>query len=177
MMRCEECQTLLADYVARALPVAQQRELDAHLTLCPGCQGELAAERRLEQLFTAVPLASPSPDFTWHVLTRIQQERRPAPVLAGLMVSGLSYAASLVALLVGLNRLPSLLPSGVRQALGPSLWDRVQGAFLQGLASLEALVDKSGGLVPSSLLQGITPLGAFGVLAVLTLYLSLAEEA
>lgn len=167
MMRCEEIQSWFADYLDQALPAPQGRELEDHLALCPACVQALEAERRLDQLLATQPLAPPSPDFTLKVLARIQREHAPAPGLGNWLLHGLPYAASALALLVGLNRVFGALPA--------SLWGKSQTAVLQGFAALASLGKQTSAL---PLLPGINPVSVLSVLALLTLalYLSLAEE-
>lgn len=170
MMRCDEFQNWFAEYLSQALPALERRELEDHLALCPACGQDLEAERRLDQLLVAQPLTPPPPDFTWQVLARIHRERAPAPSLAKWLLNTLPYAASVAALLVGLNR--------ALGGLEPSLWGKAQAAIQEGSRSLDVLGSKTLEGVSLNLLQGISPLGAFSVLALLTLalYLSLAEE-
>jgi anti-sigma factor RsiW len=176
MMRCEEYQTWFAEYLARALPAPQRRELEDHLAICSACRQDLEAERRLDQLLAAQPLAQPPPDFTLQVLARLQRERAPAPGLGRWLLNGLPYAASAAALLAGLNRVFGALPARARGVLEPSLWDRAQRWVLEGYASLDT--GQASALLSPGLLPQVSPLAAFSVLALLTLalYLSLAEE-
>lgn len=176
MRRCDELQTWFAEYLGQVLPAHQRRELEDHLSFCPTCSQLLAAERRLDQLLAAQPLATPSPDFTLQVLARIHRERVVAPSLGKWLLDGLPYAASGAALLVGLSRVFGALPA--RGALEPSLWDTAQGWVRAGYASLGTLGDQASALLAPDLLPQINPLVSFSVLALLTLalYLSLAEE-
>ena len=180
MKRCDEFQPWFADYLSQALPAPLRHQLEDHLTLCPACRQDLETERRLDQLLAAQPLAPPSPDFTLQVLARLHRERAPAPGLGQWLLNGLPYAASAIALLVGLNRIIGALPAQVREALAPSLWGKAQVAVLQKFAALSSLGGHAGAALPLGLLPGINPLAALSVLALLTLtlglYLSLAEE-
>jgi anti-sigma factor RsiW len=180
MMHCDEIQTWFADYLSQALPAPQRRVLEAHLTLCLACRQDLEAERHLDQLLAAQPVAPPPPDFTLQVLDRVHRERAPAPSLVKWLLGSLPYGVSAAALLAGLNRALSALPAQVRETLEPSLWGKAQAAILQKYAALGSLGEQTSAILPSGLLQEISPLGAFSVLTLLTLtlalYLSLAEE-
>ncbi|MCC7265225.1 MAG: zf-HC2 domain-containing protein [Candidatus Latescibacteria bacterium] len=167
MKNCDEFQSWFADYLSQALPAPQGHELEDHLVLCPNCRQDLEAERHLDQLLATQPLAPPPPDFTLQVLARIQRERAPAPGLGRWLLRGLPYAASALALLVGLNRVFGALPA--------SLWGKSQTAVLQGFAALASLGKETNAL---PLLPQINPVAILSVLALLTLalYLSLAEE-
>jgi len=170
MRRCDEFQTWFAEYLGQVLPTHQRRELEDHLAFCPTCSQLLAAERRLDQLLAAQPLATPSPDFTLQVLTRLQREHAPAPSFGKWLLNSLPYAASAAALLAGLNR--------VLGALDIPWWDKARAAVAQAYTSLDALGQQPSIALPPGLLEGTTSLAICGVLALLTLalYLSLAEE-
>ncbi len=176
MKNCEEFQLWFTDYLSQALPTPQRRELADHLALCPACSQALEAERRLDQLLVAQPLAPPPPDFTLQVLACIQRERAPAPGLGSWLLHGLPYAASAVALLVGLNRALDSLPVRIRLLLEPGLWGKWQVALLQKFQALTSLGGETSITLP--LLPALSPVVTLGGLALLalTLYLSLAEE-
>lgn len=180
MMRCDEFQTWFTDYLSQALPAPQRRELEDHLALCPSCRQDLEAERRLDQMLAAQPLAPPPPDFTLQVLARTHREGAAVPNLGKWLLNGLPYTASAAALLVGLNRVFGALPARVREALEPSLWGKAQTSVLQKFAALDSLGGETSIALPANLLPEINPLLSFSVLALLTLtlalYLSLAED-
>jgi len=68
-MECRRNPENIAAYVDDELGPAERAELEAHLADCTACREQVAAERRLGELFAALPAlhasATPRPAGVW----------------------------------------------------------------------------------------------------------------
>jgi hypothetical protein len=81
-MRCRRVQRFLPDYIGDELSVQKRRQVDQHLTECPGCRTALRALHEVWDGLAEQPLPQKDEAF-WGELTRgVMQEirrRRPIP--------------------------------------------------------------------------------------------------
>jgi len=91
---------MLSRYLDNELTTVARDSVKAHLSNCPECQAEYAAEQRLWDLLeSAVPIEPP--DIIAAVEARLAEPRGWAALLAGLRLRTIGYATAAV-VLVGL---------------------------------------------------------------------------
>ena len=76
-MECRRNPENIAAYVDDELGPAERAELEAHHADCTACREQVAAERRLGELFAALPEVQPPGDFEARFWARIARERDP----------------------------------------------------------------------------------------------------
>lgn len=103
-MNCETCQSLILDYLEGALPPEGARQLKAHVAGCPACQMELALAQKIESALAGRRLRTPPENFTARVLAAVAEKQALARSFWSQMLPPLAYAASILALLLGLSR-------------------------------------------------------------------------
>lgn len=103
-MNCETCQSLILGYLEEALPAEATRQVEAHAAGCPACRMELALAQKIESALSGRRLRTPPADFTTRVLSALPAARTVAGTFRSQMLPLLAYAASILALLLGLSR-------------------------------------------------------------------------
>jgi len=73
-VKCSIARKWLWAYLEGAAPARVQRDIEAHVAGCPGCAGELAAVRALDQAVTQAVLDAPTPDLTGTILAAVAGE-------------------------------------------------------------------------------------------------------
>lgn len=68
----------LEAYVEQALPAAERRAVEAHVTACPPCQARLAAAKQIPALLYQLPREQPAPDLITRINVAIATQRAPA---------------------------------------------------------------------------------------------------
>jgi anti-sigma factor RsiW len=91
-MNCEELRQILAAEPEGELIEQQQREIGAHVLLCPDCRAYRAALRRVDALLAGAPMVSPSPGFAARVNARLEGRRLRRQTWLGLGVLILAAA-------------------------------------------------------------------------------------
>jgi anti-sigma factor RsiW len=67
-------------YVEQALPAAERRAVEAHVTTCPACQARLAAAKQMPALLYQMPHEQPAPELATRIKAEITTRRvRSAP--------------------------------------------------------------------------------------------------
>ena len=108
-MNCATYQSLLLDYLEGALHAAATRQVEAHAAVCPVCRMELALAQKIDRALSGQPLRMPPADFTTRVLAALPAVRTVEEPFWSQMLSPLAYAASILALILGLSQyLPDL---------------------------------------------------------------------
>jgi len=108
-MNCATCQSLLLDYLEGALHAEAARQVEAHTAACPVCRMELALAQQIDRALSGQTLRMPPADFTARVLAALPAAQTVAEPFWSPMLSPLAYAASILALFLGLGRyLPPL---------------------------------------------------------------------
>ena len=117
MIECKRDRETIAAYVDGELEASARAELESHLETCAACRELVAAQRRLGEMFAALPEVTPPGDFEARFWARMARERDAAP--AGFAARlrevfsprrGLALgaaAAAALALFVALPRAPS----------------------------------------------------------------------
>ncbi|HXX48873.1 MAG TPA: zf-HC2 domain-containing protein [Myxococcota bacterium] len=120
-MDCQRDPEIAAAYVDGELGPAELAELEVHLAGCAACREQVAAERRLGELFATLPSVQAPGDFEARFWARIARERDPDPGLMARVrrwftprVLSLGVAAAGVALLLLVPRGGSNPTSGLR---------------------------------------------------------------
>ncbi len=109
-MNCDTCQSLILDYLEGALPAEATRQVETHAAACLVCRMELALARKIESALSGRELRMPPADFTTRVLAALPAVRTVEESFWSQMLSPMAYAASILALLLGLSRyLPFLV--------------------------------------------------------------------
>lgn len=80
-MQCDACRSTLFEYLDGGLTGADQAELEAHLTHCPGCRAELQDLRETVALVAGLPAPEPPEAFWQQYLRELRQRVAPAPRL------------------------------------------------------------------------------------------------
>ena len=109
-MNCENAEKKLVAYLDGKLGIAERRQFEAHLAICPVCRERAAGFRSVWNVLDELPALSPSPAFDNRVRARAQQE----PVRAGLwswIVPSPRLAFAVTALLVASIWLSSFQPA------------------------------------------------------------------
>jgi anti-sigma factor RsiW len=116
MSECKRDQEAIAAYVDGELDTSARAELESHLETCAACRERVAAQRRLGELFAALPEVTPSGDFEARFWARVARERDRAPAgfaarlgaLLSLRAAFAIAAATAAALVfaVALSRMP-----------------------------------------------------------------------
>lgn len=123
-MTCKLYQTELSEYLDGELPAARVARLEAHLRVCPHCQGELQELSGISGYIRAASLElRVSQDFdrrvlravaTYQVAARVLRRRRS--LLRPLVVAGIIFLGLLGALQRLLLSRPPVLPLRAPQA-------------------------------------------------------------
>jgi Putative zinc-finger len=77
-MECDRDREEIAAFVDGELEPASHAGLESHLETCAGCRELVAAERRLGEMFAALPPVTPSGDFEARFWARVARERDAA---------------------------------------------------------------------------------------------------
>ena len=80
-MACDAYRSQLLEYVDGDLTGPAQTELEAHLTLCPGCQQEVQTLRETLALVARMPVPEPTEAFWQQYLRELRQRVAPSPRL------------------------------------------------------------------------------------------------
>ena len=102
-MNCATCQSLILDYLEGALHAEATRQVEAHAAACLVCRMELALARKIDSALSGQELRMPPADFTTRVLAALPAVRTVAEPFWSQMLLPLSYAASILALILGLS--------------------------------------------------------------------------
>jgi anti-sigma factor RsiW len=104
-MNCKAVQHRMSAYLDGELSGFEMLEIRSHLGCCPNCKEESEDLRKLKWLMQCLPDNEPAPDFAArlkdNVLTSGTFQRRRLPIA---MISGLAFAAALLATLVAIHR-------------------------------------------------------------------------
>ncbi|HTO70024.1 MAG TPA: zf-HC2 domain-containing protein [Myxococcota bacterium] len=113
-MECSRDPEILAAFADGELAPAERAEVEVHLADCAACRAGLAAERRLGELFAALPPVEAPGDFEARFWGRIARERDATPSRAVWLravfsrrVISLAVGTAAVALLLVLPRVTS----------------------------------------------------------------------
>lgn len=108
-MNCATCQSLILDYLEGALHAEATRQVEAHAAACPVCRMELALAQEIDSALSGQALRMPPADFTTRVLAALPAVQTVEEPFWSQMLSPLAYAASILALILGLSQyLPPL---------------------------------------------------------------------
>jgi len=108
-MNCATCQSLSLDYLEGALHAETTRQVAAHAAVCPVCRMELALAQQIENTLSGQELRMPPADFTTRVLSALPAARTVGETFWSQMLTPMAYAASILALILGLSQyLPDL---------------------------------------------------------------------
>jgi anti-sigma factor RsiW len=77
-MECDRNREEIAAFVDGELGPAAHAELESHLETCAGCRELVAAERRLGEMFAALPPVTPTGDFEARFWARVAREHDSA---------------------------------------------------------------------------------------------------
>ena len=102
-MNCATCQSLILDYLEGALHAEATRQVEAHAAACPVCRMELALAQKIDSALSGQKLRMPPADFTTRVLTALPAVRTVEEPFWSQMLSPMAYAASILALILGLS--------------------------------------------------------------------------
>lgn len=103
-MNCGTCQSLILDYLEGALPPEAVRQFEAHTSGCPACRMELTLAQRVASALSSRRLRMPPENFTVRILTALPSERVVLGTFWSQMLPPAAYAASILALILGLSR-------------------------------------------------------------------------
>lgn len=78
-MDCKRDKAAIAAYVDGELESSARAELESHLEACAPCRELVAAQRRLGEMFAALPEVTPPGDFEARFWARIARERDAQP--------------------------------------------------------------------------------------------------
>lgn len=109
-MNCTHLEKNLVAYLDGKLPVAERRQLDAHLAACAACRERAGGFRSVWDVLDELPAISPSPAFDAKVRARVQQEPRRA-WFWGWIVPSPRMAFATTALLIASIWLSSFQPA------------------------------------------------------------------
>ena len=117
MIECKRDRELLVAYVDGELDASARAELESHLESCAACRELVGAQRRLGEMFAALPEVTPPGDFEARFWARIAREGDHAPAGFGARLRELfslrralalgAATAVALALLIALPRVPS----------------------------------------------------------------------
>ncbi len=79
MIECKRDRESIAAYVDGELEASARAELESHLESCAACRELVAAQRRLGEMFAALPEVTPPGDFEARFWARMARERDAAP--------------------------------------------------------------------------------------------------
>ncbi|GEM_PF-3598416 len=138
-MNCGTYQSLILDYLEGALPPEGARQLKAHVAGCPACQIELMLAQKIEGALSGRRLRMPPEHFTARVLAAVAEKRVLAGTFWSQMLPPTAYAASILALILGLSRYFPYLSN-----LYETWSDRLETlALILGLRGVEAAEEPS----------------------------------
>jgi anti-sigma factor RsiW len=151
-MKCRAARSFLASYLDGDLSAQRAADVQAHLTGCPDCSGELAALRQAVALVGTLDEVDPGPSFTIRVMAslRAQSEGSALPVAEpgparlwplGLVLGAAGLAATaLVVWLISTLSLPGVGEWSVMAGvLGRAATGVIHGLGLAVAMLLEAL--------------------------------------
>jgi hypothetical protein len=108
-MNCATCQSLILDYLEGVLHAEATRQVEAHTAVCPVCRLELALAQKIDSVLSGQELRMPPADFTTRVLSVLPAVRTVEETFWSQMLTPMAYAASILALILGLSQyLPPL---------------------------------------------------------------------
>lgn len=81
-MDCKRDREEISEYLDGELEPAVRQAFESHLERCDSCRAQLAAQRRLGEMFAALPEVTPSGDFEARFWARVARERDAEPTLA-----------------------------------------------------------------------------------------------
>ncbi len=81
-MDCKRDREEISAYLDGELAPAARTELESHLDSCAECAAQLAAQRKLGDMFAALPAVTPAGDFEARFWARIAREADREPTLA-----------------------------------------------------------------------------------------------
>ena len=146
-MNCATCQSLILDYLEGALHAEATQQVETHAAACPVCRMELALAQKIDSALSGQKLRMPSTDFTTRVLAALPAVRTVEEPFWSQMLSPMAYAASILALILGLGWPESSAEPGrlatfcraAQEVVGDALSAMTAyGAQLQGLYSANA---------------------------------------
>ena len=113
-MDCKRDTEMLTAYVDGELGGAERAELESHLETCAGCRDAVAAQRRLAEMFAALPEVTPAGDFEARFWARIARERDAAPGFGARLRAAFSLRRALVLTGAAAAALAFLAAAGAR---------------------------------------------------------------
>jgi len=117
-MKCGHIEKKLVAYLDGKLAIAERRQFEAHLVVCPACQERAAGFRSVWDVLDELPPLAPSPAFDNRLRARVQQEPRRAGFWSWIVPSPrLAFAAT--ALLIASIWLSSFPPSRLPASHAP----------------------------------------------------------
>jgi anti-sigma factor RsiW len=81
-MDCKRDGEEISAYLDGELDAAARTELESHLDSCAACRAQLAAQKKLGDMFAALPEVTPSGDFEARFWARVAREADGEPSLA-----------------------------------------------------------------------------------------------
>jgi hypothetical protein len=133
MMRCDRAEEFFSDYLERTLDRPMLVALEAHLSDCAACRGEIETLRASFRALDTLPEVEPPADGVWLVMARLREERarqyeaeRARPVsflewLRSLNPLSVGMGAGLATLVIGGTILLTRVPGQVQATFGPGL--------------------------------------------------------
>jgi hypothetical protein len=98
-MKCDLPVELLNGYLDGELDEQQKAQVEAHLKICPACQEELAALRKMDDYVRDSVLEEPSREFIFTLNRRVMDKVRRAPRIRFFRLTSI-FAPAAVALLI-----------------------------------------------------------------------------
>lgn len=108
-MKCDLPVELLNGYLDGELDEQQKAQVEAHLKICPACQEELAALRRMDDYVRDSVFEEPSREFVFTLNRRVMDKVRGAPRIRFFRLTSIfaPAAAALLILIILINVSPS----------------------------------------------------------------------